>query len=428
MSSRFSRHLVRFCLAAAPFMAFAAEPLTLAEAQKQAVARSRQLAAQGASVQATREMAAAAERLPDPVLKAGVDNLPVSGPDRFSTGADFMTMRRLGVAVELTAADKRHWRAERLLRAGDKTRAESEVALAAIRRDTAIAWLERYFTEQMAQVLAAQLKQAKDELDAAEGAYRGGRGGQADLLAARASLGGVQDRADEIAAKVNSAAIMLARWTGDDGAAALGAAPDLDTLPLDPDRLHAELDHHPQVAVLRRQEEIAEADVHLAQLAKKSDWSVELAFQQRGPAYPNMVSVALSVPLQWDQKRRQDRELSASMRLAEAATAEREEAAREHTADTAAQMQQWQSGQRRIARYQRELLPLAAERVQASLAAYRGGKASLSEVLLARRAELDVRLQALQLQMDTARLWAALRFLLPEDHNTKSTGANRHEN
>ena len=76
-------------------MAFAAEPLTLADAQQRAVARSRQLAAQGFSVQAAREMAAAAERLPDPVLKAGVDNLPVSGPDRFSTGGDFMTMRRL---------------------------------------------------------------------------------------------------------------------------------------------------------------------------------------------------------------------------------------------------------------------------------------------------------------------------------------------
>ena len=63
----------------------------------------------------------------------------------------------------------------------------------------------------------------------------------------------------------------------------------------------------------------------------------------------------------------------------------------------------------------RELLPLAAERTQAALAAYRGGKASVIDVLLARRNEIDVRIQALQLQTDTARLWAQLNFLFPDD-------------
>ena len=35
-------------------------------------------------------------------------------------------------------------------------------------------------------------------------------------------------------------------------------------------------------------------------------------------------------------------------------------------------------------------------------------------MLLARRNEIDVRLQALQLEIDTARLWAQLNFLFPE--------------
>ena len=57
----------------------------------------------------------------------------------------------------------------------------------------------------------------------------------------------------------------------------------------------------------------------------------------------------------------------------------------------------------------------AEERLQATLAAYRGGKATLAEVLLARRNDIDVHLQALQLQMETARLWAQLSFLFPDD-------------
>ena len=40
-------------------------------------------------------------------------------------------------------------------------------------------------------------------------------------------------------------------------------------------------------------------------------------FSQRGSAYSNMVSLNVSIPLQWDQKNRQDREVSARLALAE---------------------------------------------------------------------------------------------------------------
>src|SRR6266508_2905029 len=63
-------------------------PLTLSETLKLAANQSRQLAAQDAAVAAARETSVSAGQLPDPVLRLGVDNLPVNGPDRFSTTAD----------------------------------------------------------------------------------------------------------------------------------------------------------------------------------------------------------------------------------------------------------------------------------------------------------------------------------------------------
>src|SRR5258708_20756210 len=82
-------------------------PLTLAETLKLAASQSRQLAAQDAAVAAARQMSVSAGQLPDPVLRLGVDNLPVNGPDPFSTTADFMTMRRVGVMQEFTPDQKR---------------------------------------------------------------------------------------------------------------------------------------------------------------------------------------------------------------------------------------------------------------------------------------------------------------------------------
>jgi outer membrane protein TolC len=128
-----------------------------------------------------------------------------------------------------------------------------------------------------------------------------------------------------------------------------------------------------------------------------------------------MVSVNVSVPLQWDQKNRQDRDVAAKLALLDQARAEREDMLRAHAAEIRAMLGDWENDRERSARYAHDLLPLTAERTQAALAAYRGGKAGITDVLLSRRNEIDVRLQALQLEMDTARLWAQLNFLAPDD-------------
>jgi outer membrane protein TolC len=126
-----------------------------------------------------------------------------------------------------------------------------------------------------------------------------------------------------------------------------------------------------------------------------------------------MVSVGISLPLQWDQGHRQDRALASKLALLDQARAEREEMLRAHVAETRTMLDEWQSDRKRLARYQKELLPLAHERTDALLAAYRGGKAALADVLAARRNETEQRLQALQLESDTASLWAKLNFLAP---------------
>jgi outer membrane protein TolC len=389
-------------------------PLTLAEAQRLAVERSRMLAGQDSAAAASREMAVAAGQLPDPTLKLGVDNLPVDTSDRFSLTRDFMTMRQIGLMQEITRSDKRQARADRFEREAEKTLAEREATVAAIQRNTALAWLDRYYAEAMATVVAEQSQEARVEIEAAESGYRAGRGNLADVLAARGALVGLDDRASELGRKVRAARIALARWIGNNADAPLAGKPTMDAIPLDPGTLETDIVHHPELAVFAKKEDIAAAEVRVAQANKKADWSVELTYSQRGPAYSNMVSVNVSVPLQWDQKNRQDREIASKLAMLDQARAEREDMVRAHTAEVRAMIAEWENNRERGVRYERELLPLAAERTQAALGAYRGAKASLTDVLLARRSEIDVRMQALQLEMDTARLWAQLNFLLPD--------------
>ncbi|HYD78466.1 MAG TPA: TolC family protein [Paucimonas sp.] len=397
-----------------PLRASAADPpLTLAEAQRRAVASSRQVAAHDHAVAAAREMVVAAGQRPDPVLTVGIDNLPVEGADRFSATRDGMTMRRIGVMQEITRADKLRLRAERFEKEVEKGLAERDAAIAVIERDTAQAWFDRYYAERMAALVAAQSVEAKLEIEAAQAAYRAGRGSQADVLAARGALVALDDLAADIRRRIGNARLMLARWIGEAADLPLADRPSLDTLALDRASLEAQLAHHPQLAVAAKQRELAQSEARLAEANRKADWSVELMFNQRGPAYDNMVSVAVSIPLPWDRRNRQDRELASKLALAEQARARHEDAARAHGAEVRALINEWDSSRERAARLQRDLVPLAGERTQAALAAYRGNRGTLAEVLMARRNELEARMQLLQREMETARLWTQLNFLAP---------------
>ncbi|MDE2626627.1 MAG: TolC family protein [Burkholderiales bacterium] len=389
--------------------------LSLDQALRLAQARSHQLVAQDAAASAAREMAAAAEQLPDPTLKAGVNNLPIDGPDRYSLTNDFMTMRSIGVMQEFTRADKRRARSVRFEREAEVAQAGRAVALADLRRDTAMAWLERCYQERMRAVLQAQRTEAGLQVEAAEAAYRGGRGSQADVFAARSAVAQIDDRIRQADGQIAAARTRLARWVGVQADEPLAPPPPLDTVALDAAHLDTELQRNPQIALMAGQQAVARAEADVARSDKHPDWSVELMYNQRGPAYSNMVSLNVSIPLQLDPKNRQDRDVAARLARVEQLRAERDEALRDRVAQARGWLQEWHSDRDRLAHFDRTLIPLAGERTRAAIAAYRGGGGPLGAVLEARRSEIDTRLDRLRLELEAAGLWARLNTLIPTE-------------
>jgi outer membrane protein TolC len=385
--------------------------LTLAEAQRRAVARSQVLPAQDAAVAAAREMSVAAGQWPDPVLKLGLDNLPVSGQDAWSFTKDSMTMGRIGVMQEILSSDKRTSRTERYEREAFKADVEKAAARAAVERDTALAWIDRYYAEAAVALIAQQAAEAALEIEAAEFAYRAGRGTQAEIFAARGARAALQEKASEARRRVTTAITMLARWVGPGADAPLAGKPDYTAVGLDRARLADQLEHHPQIAMLAQAEVLADAAARVARADRDPNWSVEVYYQQRAPGFGNMMSVGVSVPLPWDRANRQDRDVAAKLALADQARALREDALRGHIAEVAGMLEEWENGRERLALYADSILPLARDRTAAAVTAYRSGKGTLSDVLGARRNELDVRRDALMLERETARLWAQLSFL-----------------
>jgi outer membrane protein TolC len=186
-------------------------------------------------------------------------------------------------------------------------------------------------------------------------------------------------------------------------------------------QLDTQFDQHPDIAVMISKEAQAKAAAEVAEQDKQADWSVSLMVGKRGPSFSTMASVVVSVPLQWDQANRQDRELAAKLAKVEQARAEREEMTRARLAEVQRWLSSWRSGVERMNDYDASLIPLTINRSTAALAAYRGGKASLSSVIEARRSEIDTRLERLRIEMQTAALWVELEYLMPALYTAVNT-------
>lgn len=416
----FARPLACFCLIglalAVPLArAGSTEPLPLAEALKIGEKISPRLAAQGAALAAATELVPRAGELPDPKLRVGVENMPVNGADRFQYNSDFMTMRKIGVMQDFPNAEKRKLRGARAALERDVEAANLDAQRAVLRREIALAWLELYFAQQARAPLVELVGELQLQLDTVSAAIAAGRQNTADALALRGAGIAAQDRVIEQDRSIERARYALAAWLRADASRPLANPPDTSTFDHPPTVLLANLHEHPELRIYAEREALAKTDIALATNSKNSDWSLEVAYAQRGPAFSNMISVMVSIDLPWEAEKRQDRDLAAKKLLADQAQALAEEAQRMHEAELRGFYADWKTTGVRVERFEKLLLPLARERVAASLAAYRGGRGELGMVLEARRAETETRLGFVQTQLERARAWAKLNFLLPHE-------------
>ena len=332
----------------------APSPLALTEAQRLAIERSPQNAAYDAAIAASRDRAAAAAQPPERTFK-------------------------LGVAQPLASREKREALAEWYAREADRAAARKIATEVDIARETALAWLECYYVEQMTRVAADQLKSAQAEVEGAEHMYWAGRLTQAEFYGTRSMLVMVEDKSSELEHRSRAARIALKRWVGDAGDAPLATPPNIDRIRLAPAAVEGDLARHPQVALLEKEAEIAASDVRLAQAERQS------------PA-----------------------EIAATVAKRDEARAARDEKLRAEVAEMRIMIDEWQHARDRRDRYARQLVPLARERTVATLTAYRGAKATLIDVLAARRAETETQMQSVEMERAVARMWARINFALPE--------------
>jgi outer membrane protein TolC len=379
------------CATAALMGAVVAAPasLSLTEAQQLAIERSPQMTAYDAAIAAARDLAVAPAPLPEATHQIGIAPLPLEDADALSFGRDANPVRRIGVARELTSPEQREALTERYARDADRAAAQKTATSVDVARDTALAWLDCYYAEQLTRIAGEELKAAQAELEGAESMYWAGRLSQAEFYGARSLLVMLEDKSSGLEHGVRAARIALKRWVGDVGDAPLATPPNIDRIRLRSAALEGDFARHPEVALLERQVDLAASDERLARANRQSQREIALMLARR------------------DQAR-----------------AARDEKLRAKVAETRIMIDEWQHARDRRNRYANELVPLARQRTQATLVAYRGAKASLADVLAARRAESEAQMQSVEMEREAARIWARLDFTLPATLPTPPSGSS----
>ena len=285
--------------------------------------------------------------------------------------------------------------------------------VAVLQTEVAQAWLERRMQEQRWLLLQAQISEARVLVQTTEATLRGGRGSTADALSAREALAQLEQGLIGAQAERTNARLTLARFTGGPPEQPLADPPPMRQTAAAVDETDP-LRKLPDLVALQAREAVARAEAELASQELKPDWSAEIMFSQRGSQFSNMVSIGVSVPLQWDRPQRQQRELAARLARVNELEAEREEQTRERLLQVQRWQQQWRAALDRLAFLDTQRQPLAAQRVDAALAAYRGGREGLGPVLQARRDALNLALERLLLERETAGLLAQLEYLFAD--------------
>ncbi|MFL5620418.1 MAG: TolC family protein [Gemmatimonadaceae bacterium] len=353
----------------------------------------------------------------DPMLMAGIQNLPLGkesapsmgGATLERSGPDPMTMRMLGVTQSIPYPGKLALRQRVAAHEARSADAGVESARREVVRDVKDAYYELAFLDQALAIVARNRDMIASVIRVTDARYGLGTAAQQDVLKARleasrlaetasnlteqrhaalARLNALLSRASETSVDSPTVPSRIVRAAGGNapedvrfvsnalGARAAGSPlPDLVTLQ------ETAIANDP---TLREHEAMIDAQLSRVELARKErlpDVDVAVQYGQRGGGLPDMVSASVSVPLPIFRRRKQNEGVLEATAQLHALHAEHEAAANDLRASVARLVSELERQRTQLALYTRAMLPQGRATLTATAGSFQVGKTDLLAVL-----------------------------------------------
>ena len=396
----------------ATFAAQAEQPLTLADAIQLATQSQPLLQSLDDAAASTRQAAVAEGQLPDPKLKFGMINLPVTTRNAFYFDRDDQTMLNVGYSQEMVPLKKREIASRRMLAEADEFHSEQVATARSIERDVALAWLDVYEAQRKSELYQQIVDEMTAERKVMAAGISSGGAKTSDVLAMDTEISMTNEKRIYAVRDERKARAALARWIGTSALRPISPELPVMTNSTDIATYYNEIEKHPQLQNAHQSEKVAQLEVDSAQANLERNWGWEVGYGKRFAGRSDMLSFQVSIDLQLDRANRQDRRTAEKLVLVEKAQKITEDKRRELLADLEGALADAQAAEARENVHLSSLIPNAEARLSVAQAGYTAGKNSLSDVWEARRSVIEIELDHWTILTDRQRAAVKIGYLL----------------
>lgn len=399
--------------------------------------------------QAIEAKVVASGTLPDPRVSVAMANLPV---DSFSFGQEGMTQLKVGISQMLPRGDSLQLKQQQLTELSQQHPLLRQNRRAQLALSAGKVWLDAYQAHNSIALIEESRTLFEQLADVAQASYSSaiGKTRQHDLVRAQLELTRLEDRLTVLEQQQINHGRRLWQWlSGDlteqylsDGQVAVDHfrldMPLAKTLPdirlLKPNLVAGEqpvaakvlvnhLSNHPAVKAVMQKAKASSTQIDLAKQKYQPQWGLNASYGYRddmpsGANRADLLSIGVSFDVPLYSADKQDKEVEAAVAEAESVKTEKWLLLRRFIGAFHALQGQLQRLEQRRSLYQTRLLPQMHAQAEAALTAYTNDDGDFAEVVRARIAELNAKIDALAIDVARQKTKLELNYYLVDEHNS----------
>ena len=375
--------------------------------------------------------------LPDPKISIAASNFPT---DTFDFNQEPMTQLNVGITQMFPRGESRSINSRLKQQLADQypyLRTDRKARIALIVTQF---WLDAFKSQQTIGLINADRSLFEQMVDFTEVSYStaSGMARQQDVVRAQLELTQLDDRLTKLTQQLELAKQSLSEWLPADmiQQSLSKNLPQLEIL--NPDIVaqqratDSQLSHlilkHPALLAFDQKIKSSETNIDLARQKYKPEWGLTAKYGYRGhdiggAERADFLSLGIVFDMPMFNRVRQDSQVKAAASKAAATRLDKQLVYRKMKALLKTSLSQLKSLNRRSELYNNKLLPQMHEQAEASLTAYNNDDGDFAEAIRARIAQLNAKIEALNIAVAQQKEIAQLNYLLIVD-NTSSDQVN----
>ncbi len=387
------------------------------------------------SQKSVESLSIAAGSLPDPKVSFTFLNYPT---DNFEFGQEPMTQIKVGVSQMFPRGKTLQLKKQQLSIKSEIYPFQRLDRSAKVEVMVTQLWLDAYKAQQSVFLIEQNRSLFEQLAEVAQSNYSSafGKTQQQDIIRAQLELTRLEDRLTQLQQKYDTSMQTLSQWLTDRFTKGYG---DLDvvegivvtnqlvldksmpeivlkqTVNLSSDEMTSVLNNHPAVVAIQQKIKASETGIDLANQKYKLAWGVNASYGYRGDSpmginRSDFLTLGFSFDVPLFTKNRQDKQVESAVAINNATQSQIYQTLKKMLASYKSASAQLRQLDNRKDLFANKLLPQMHEQAEASLTAYTNDNGDFAEVVRARIAELNAKIDALSIAVDRLKVIAQINY------------------